>query len=93
MQNISLFIGNNASGKTRYLKKIIKQAMEDKQEIVTNIEGCKLVAYAYDKQKKEKVKEVSNPLVDKILIQEDIDNLYYAYVANLLQFMYAKGNI
>ena len=42
MQNIYLYIGDNATGKTRLLKKIIKESVATSEMVVTNISDFKM---------------------------------------------------
>lgn len=93
MQNITLYIGDNASGKTRLLKKIIKEAKLNHKEVVTNIKELGFDAYAIDKNKYDLVKQTPNELVDEILIKNNIDTMHTALIYKILGYTYAQGDI
>lgn len=91
-QNIHLYIGDNASGKTRVLKDIIKKSKDDNKAVVTNIIPYN-IEYVIDKEKKEYLRYTNNALLDKLVFDDNIQTLYEASVVKLLKLLYSKGDI
>lgn len=91
-QNITLVIGDNASGKTRYLKKMLIEAKKDNLRVVTNIPGYKM-PYGIDKERLSLIKNTNNRLIDKIVINEDIETSSDAYISDLLRLLYSRGDV
>lgn len=93
MKNITLFIGDNAYGKTRKFKQIIEECRKNEKAVVTNIEGYKLNVYMPDEEKFQKIKSINNALVDKIIIDKNIKTPSDYEIKNLVEFLYASGKI
>lgn len=91
-QNISLYIGDNASGKTRILKEIMKQEKRNNNAVVTNLNPYRL-NYIPDKNKKQLLLNSNNRLVDVLIADEKIESIYDSQVKSLLELIYAKGDI
>jgi hypothetical protein len=90
-QNITLVIGDNASGKTRYLKNKIEEARKNNFRIVTNIPGYES-EYPIDKEKLALIKETNNRLVERIVDKVDINTSIDAYIDNILRLLYSRGD-
>ena len=60
-QNITLFVGDNAVGKTRKLKKIIKDCLNNEIEVVNNVVGYSTVeSIEIDNEKLELIRRSQN---------------------------------
>lgn len=93
MQNIALYIGDNDYDKTQIMMKIIDTAKLQNKQVVTNIDGYRLEEYVPDKIKFYRVKNVSNDLVNKIIIKERINTLHDMFVDKIIKYLYAKGDV
>lgn len=91
-QNISLFIGKTASGKTRILKEKIQEARKMNDAVVTNLPEYKL-AYVSDLAKKRLLLDSNNRLVNDIVMKHEVNSLYDAYISSLLDLIYARGDV
>jgi hypothetical protein len=91
-QNISLYIGDNASGKTRLLKKIIKDAMNKNETVITNIGMYNGTDCLVDNNKLQLLIDSNNELVDRIM-ENNLATYYDVHVSNLLKLLYAQGDI
>ena len=92
MQNIYLYIGDNATGKTRLLKEIIQKSAATSEMVVTNISEFKMPNVP-DAHKRQRVFDSNNVLVERILKNEEINDAYDAYVKSLLDLICAQGDI
>lgn len=90
-QNISLYIGNNAAGKTRVLKSIIKNAKEHNNAVVTNIEGYQK-DYATDTQKQYLLLNSNNRITNNT-IGKELDTAYKAQIARILSLICSRGDV
>ena len=91
-QNIIYIIGDNASGKTRYLKNIIADAKKNNYKVVTNIPGD-AANYAVNKERLTLLKSLNNRLVEKIVIEKNIETSRDAYIEKLFRLFYSIGDI
>lgn len=91
-QNISLFIGKTASGKTRILKEKMKQARLANEAVVTNLTECRSV-YVPDLTKKQVLLDSNNLLVDNIVAKQKISSLYDANVNDIPNLVFARGDV
>lgn len=92
MQNIHLYIGDNASGKTRTLRTVIQDAQTRDLAIVTNIAQYALSAYATNPVKLSRIKKVNNELTHRLFQSESYtyqDNM----IRNILGLFSAEGDI
>lgn len=92
MCNITLYIGDNASGKTRVLKNLVTEYKEKGKAVVTNIPGMGLSSYRTDDNKLNTLRGVYNELVKNNL---DIKGDKYCerMMNKLLSYTYAHGDI
>lgn len=91
-QNITLIIGDNATGKTRYLVKKIIEAQNNKLSVVTNILQYK-GDYAIDDDRLALMIGLNNRLVDRIVNKRAIKTSEDAHINALLQLFYSRGDI
>lgn len=91
-QNITLIIGDNATGKTRYLVEKIIGAQKNDLSVVTNIPKYKSY-YAKDEKRFALMKELNNRLVNRIVNDGKIETTEDAYINALLQLFYSRGDI
>lgn len=89
-QNIALYIGDNASGKTRTLKKIIKEEKQAGNAVVTNLDN---IGYILDKNKFNLLKESKSTLFDRIMIDNEINRLSDSRIKYLFDLICAKGDV
>lgn len=91
-QNITLIIGDNATGKTRYLVEKIIEAQNNKLSVVTNILQYK-VDYAIDNDRLALMIGLNNRLVDRIVNKRAIKTSEDAHIDALLRLFYSRGDI
>lgn len=89
--NISLIIGDNATGKTRYLKNRIEYYIENEIPIVTNIQDYE----KFVQLDKHKVESLENLQMNRYnnLIKHNNSRDYDGYVKGLYDLVAAAGNI
>jgi Cdc6-like AAA superfamily ATPase len=92
-QNITLYIGDSASGKTRILKQLINKAVSEGHKPVTNMKRYYDANYVPDKNKKSAIIEANTDLTERIVENEIIETDYDSYLSDILRLLYSKGDI
>lgn len=87
--NIYLIIGDNATGKTRFLKNIVK--CNNKKEVVTNMSRYKK-NIDVDSDKIRSVEQLNNSLYRRIDGRKDLND-YEITIRNIFELISARGDI
>ena len=92
MNNIFLYVGDNAQGKTRKLVSLMNQYRSD-YRIVTNIEKYS-ESYIPDKEKLDYFKEhIYNDVCKYLVIETQPTNSYEMDCRRLVELLYSSGDI
>lgn len=90
--NINLIIGDNAIGKTRYLKRLAGRCQENNYKVVTNIDKYNKNVVIDDNKVKLAVSK-GNELIERIILNGHVKNDYDSNLKHMLELVCAKGDI
>ncbi len=89
LDNVVVVIGDNASGKTRYLEKISKEFLNHNLCIVSNLDKR---MYQVNQNKKDTVLELGSEYLRNLMLDGGI-NYYDLQIYNLLRYIISNGDI
>lgn len=94
-QNITLFVGDNAVGKTRKLKKIIKDCLNNEIEVVNNVVGYSTVeSIDIDNEKLELIRRSNNKLYNQLNNHElNLNTRQINHIKKLFEIICSKGKV
>ncbi len=94
-QNITLFVGDNAVGKTRKLKKIIKDCLNNEIEVVNNVVGYSTVeSIEIDNEKLELIRRSNNKLYNQLNNHElNLNTRQINHIKKLFDIICSKGKV